>query len=279
MRGMIKLIITIITIVAICLITLVGCSDTVENIDMPGDQPEEDSEDENVIITVAIFDFPPYMNVDGDEYTGPAIDVLREVFYRIGYIENEDYKIVVYPWVRTLDMLRTGDLDMAADILDTPERREYLDYSNEYHTIEQMVFITPKDSDIDYDGNLDSISYLTFGTLRGFRYSPEFNQAVSDGLIKVDESENPHANIEKMLVGRIEIIIEVKAVAQAVLIELDAVDEVKILDPPLQENYSYFGFSKASKLKDLRDLFDEKLRELREDGTEEEIYAKYFGRE
>jgi len=272
-----KLIYMVILIISILLI-ISGCNTAPESSDsIANDNIQENkNKDESSMLKVAVFDFPPYMFISDDSITGPSIDVLKEAMMRVGYVENEDYQIVVYPWVRTLEMARSGDIDIIGQILRSEERFEYLDYSNEHHAVEQMVFITQKDSDITYDGNLSKMSHLTFGTILGFKYGEEFDKAISDGIVKVDPSNSPQDNIEKLILGRVDIVLEVKLVALSILKEKEAQDQIKILNPPHLDNYSYFGFSKVKNHKDLRDQIDQALLELRKDGTEAEIYSRYF---
>ena len=121
--------------------------------------------EENNMLLVAVFDFPPYMNVSEEEISGPSIDILHEVFSRLDYEENVDYRLVVYPWIRTLELAKVGEIDIVAQILKRPERMEYLDYTNEYHADEQLVFITLKDRDINFDGTLETLKPYTIGTM------------------------------------------------------------------------------------------------------------------
>jgi len=248
--------------------------DTSEIID-PDINTSESHENDSVL-SVAIFNFPPYINVLEEEINGPSISILHEIFNRLGYVEHIDYELVEYPFPRILELLKTGEIDIVTQIMKTPERLDYLDYTNEYHAQEQLVFITFKDKNIDFDGNLNNLHNLVIGSVRGASNGPVIDQAVSDGILSIDTSKDSTANVTKLLAGRVDIIIDIKAVAEANLVNMDQLSEVRFVDPPIINNYSYIAFSKTNNLTDLRDQFDETLKDIHEDGTEKQIYFDYY---
>ncbi len=73
--------------------------------------------------------WPPYnFNVDG-EPTGFSIDYMRLLAAQAGL----DVEFVSGPsWNEFLDMMRSGDLDVMLNIVDTPVRREYLLFTTPY---------------------------------------------------------------------------------------------------------------------------------------------------
>jgi ABC-type amino acid transport substrate-binding protein len=73
--------------------------------------------------------WPPYnFNVDG-EPTGFSIDYMRLVAERAGF----EIDFVSGPdWNEFLDMMRSGDLDVMLNIVDTPARREFLLFTEPY---------------------------------------------------------------------------------------------------------------------------------------------------
>ena len=75
------------------------------------------------------MDWPPYnFNVDG-EPTGFSIDYMRLLAEQAGL----EIEFVSGPsWNDFLNMMRSGDLDVMLNIVDTPGRREFLLFTGPY---------------------------------------------------------------------------------------------------------------------------------------------------
>ena len=82
--------------------------------------------------------WPPYnFNVDG-EPTGFSIDYMRLLAKQVGlqveFVSGPD-------WNEFLDMMRSGDLDVMLNIVDTPERREFLLFTSPYSITSPVLAI------------------------------------------------------------------------------------------------------------------------------------------
>jgi PAS domain S-box-containing protein len=82
--------------------------------------------------------WPPYnFNVDG-EPTGFSIDYMRLLAKQAGlqveFVSGPD-------WNEFLDMMRSGDLDVMLNIVDTPERREFLLFTSPYSITSPVLAI------------------------------------------------------------------------------------------------------------------------------------------
>ena len=75
------------------------------------------------------MDWPPYnFNVDG-EPSGFSIDYMRLLAEQAGL----EIEFVSGPsWSEFLDMMRSGDLDVMLNIVDTPARREFFLFTGPY---------------------------------------------------------------------------------------------------------------------------------------------------
>jgi len=83
-------------------------------------------------------DWPPYnFNVDG-EPSGFSIDYMRLLAEQAGL----EVEFVSGPtWNEFLDMMRSGDLDVMLNIVETPARREYLLYTDPYAVTSPVIAV------------------------------------------------------------------------------------------------------------------------------------------
>jgi polar amino acid transport system substrate-binding protein len=83
-------------------------------------------------------------------------------------------------------------------------------------------------------------------------------------------------NIEKLLNGRIDILLDNEYAVLSYLSSKNMESEVVALEPALDETVTYLGFSKKASLIDLREKYDVVISEMRADGTIDAILARYF---
>jgi len=72
-----------------------------------------------------------------------------------------------------------------------------------------------------------------------------------------------------------DLIVNIVAVGEKAIDDLGYSDMIEPLEPYINSEDSYIAFSKVNNLKELRDLYDETIRKMHEDGTIEAIYNKY----
>ncbi len=100
--------------------------------------------------------FAPYEWVDKHgHYVGRSADYMRLIEQRLG-IQFEIIKDK--PWADILVMAKQGKLDMIADAVDTPERREYLHFSQVYSSNPNIII---NDASHNYIGSLKNLYHKT----------------------------------------------------------------------------------------------------------------------
>ncbi len=71
--------------------------------------------------------FPPFGAItDNQQYIGFTADIMQMISYRLGftfYIEKEA------SWEETIELAKKGQIDMIAALVDTPQRRDYLQFT------------------------------------------------------------------------------------------------------------------------------------------------------
>ena len=71
--------------------------------------------------------FPPFGTItNNQQYIGFTADIMQMISYRLGftfYIEKDA------PWAETIEMAKSGRIDMIAALVNTPQRQEYLQFT------------------------------------------------------------------------------------------------------------------------------------------------------
>lgn len=159
------------------------------------------------------------------------------------------------------------------------ERTEYLIYSSESHReIDWNFFIRKEDKNKYSFDNFEDLKGLRIGFTRGQSYSSEFLNAVQNGIFEIDEVVREELQMPKLLAGRIDM---VPLSTQSTLLtakDEGYLDKITYLPKPLKSEKYYNTFVKKSNYPDLETLikrYDQILREMKKDGTLENIRQKY----
>lgn len=244
---------------------------TTEEPETAAPEPEMKASYKERTIQVGTMHYPPFEIVDNGAYKGPGMEVLMAALDYLGY----DYVVKDYPWARMLDSMETGELDMMIDAYITPERQGFMYYSQiPYGTFPQALYAL-KDSNISFDGDLNSLKDYTVGVTRGYSYGTNFDTAMNNQVFTSDESDTVQSLFEKLAGGRVDLAADTYYSGQATLPEMGLEDKVVLVEPFFDSLYSYVVFSKANDLEPLRDEYDDALRALIANGTMKEIFDKY----
>ena len=216
------------------------------------------------------LEFPPleYAGPDG-QAQGIAVEIVRKVMTHLGHEVN----VSVLPWARALEMTRSGGADAIFTAYKNPEREKFLDYSKGVLAPQIVALYVPRDSAIAYDGDLMKLKDMRIGVVSTISYGKKF-----DGLrdkLKVDRAESLESSLKKLLAGRVDVVISNVYVADSEIKKLGLGDQLKRLSPHVQSVDSFIAFSKAKGLSTLRDSFDQELGKLIQDGSYDNIMAKY----
>ena len=230
-------------------------------------------------LTVAIFYshvcFSQELNVsivtDIEKQDGYLVKITEEAFRRVGYEVIIEY----LPWKRALIMtMEQGRYDVLLGAYHTLERAEKMAYSEPIGRVEISI-LTKTSSGITYKSIKDLEAY-SIGHINGASVNPQFDQAVNEYL-NVEYVSNAEQNIEKLVRGRIDLLIDKKRNLQDIIAREYAanVDDLEFLEPPLEVDFFYNAFPKSrvgfeQKLSD----FNKGLQMMADDGTLDRVSEK-----
>ena len=205
--------------------------------------------------------FPPFEFTDGDKYVGFDVDLSEAIAKKLGL--KMEFKSMGFDAL--IPAVQSGDIDMiAAGINATPEREKALDFSDVY--FDQGGFITVVRKDNSTIHNMDELAGKTIGVQIGTV------PAIPNTTVKEMDS---NANIfMELKAGTIDGAIIDNAVAMYYL-KQGADKDLKLVGEPTKAPGTVLGVKKGNK--ELQDAVNKALKELKEDGTYQKIYDKWFG--
>ena len=247
--------------VLFCLAVLsAACADQTKTADPDANLP---------VIVVGTDTYPPFDYLDSDgNPTGIDVELAQEAFRRMGY--RVEFSFI--NWEDKKDLLESGQVDCLWDCFSMDGRENDYRWAGPYMISRQVVAVMP-DSDIQTPADLAGKTIAVQSTTK-----PE--------SILLDGSEPRIPEIRSLLsVQKRELIYTYlsKGYADAVAAHETSVQqfmadfgvEFRILDEPLQ----VVGLGAAFALNDDRGLdtqLNAVMDEMRADGTEREILAKYL---
>ena len=216
--------------------------------------------------TLLTLQYPPYAyeSEPSEEAQGLAIDMVREVFSRLGHT----VRIQLLPWPRVLWMIEHGEADGFFTTYRLPEREVWADYCREELAPQVVSLYALKSAPVSYSGDLAGLSSRIIGVVTKVSYGKRFDRAVQDGVLAhVVASLDGERNFRQLFAGRVELVASNREGAHYILARLGRQGEVVELKPPLDSVPSYMAFSRRRNLASLRDEVDRTLREMKADGT------------
>jgi len=224
------------------------------------------------VIKCTSLEFAPLIFVGSDKKpTGLAVDVVQQVLKKMGHT----LEVEIYPWARSLEMVKRGERDCIFTAYKTPEREEFLDFSKEVLIPQVISFYAKKGSSVKFTGDLESIKGQSVGVTNAISYGPKFDAA--KGKLKVDTVQTLDQNFQKLAMGRVDLVPSNLYTASFVLggTSKSLAKDIVEVAPPIETVSSYIGFSKKKSHAALRDKFDVELKKFFASGEFEPLLKKY----
>lgn len=224
-------------------------------------------------VYVVAPEYPPYQYTVDGKVQGIDYEIIKEAFKRTGHT----VKIEILPWTRALKTVQHGVADVLMAAYKTPEREVDFLYSKEPLIIQTVSLFKHKDLYLNYLGDFTQLADHRLGVRYKFSYGEEFDNAIESNLFpELEKSPDTITNIKKLVNDRLDIVAANKYGALHFLKELNKLDMAEELTPPIQEIPAYLLFTKKKDLGDIPAHFDIHLREMKADGTYQEIIDSYF---
>lgn len=221
------------------------------------------------LVVASSLDFPPFEFKEGDEILGFDIDLIQAIEEQMG----QDIIVKDVSWDRLLSSLAAGEVDMVVSQLTiTENRKEYFAFTDPYFESGEVI-VTAK----------GSAANLTSEDLAGKRvayqigtYSDVFAMTVQEefpttNLLAYDTVEQVFEAVEE---GRADAAIAPYAFTAYSLTKQGS-DKLQISSELLTSELSGIAVSKDNP--ELLDRLNKSLEIIKENGTYQLIYDKWFG--
>ncbi len=225
---------------------------------------------------VAVENIIPFSYEENGQIQGIDYEFILEISKRVGF----NPKIMLVPFKRGLHLLENGTADGSFQIYYKKERESFLIYSDiPMHYSNVSIYVRNDDNFIF--NKIEDLYGKKVGIQSGFFISPEFQKAVDEQKIVVDEAKECEMNLKKLVVGRIDCFISSSQIAMFYINNLGFQEKIKSL-PTLvvPEKGTYLALSKNGKnIKDKHDFIKKinvAMKEIIEDGTYDKIQNKYL---
>jgi len=219
-------------------------------------------------ITVITRNNPSCYYTYRDAPMGFEYDLAKAFSERLGV----QLKIITPQWEGLLKTLDNGLGDfIAAGLIVTPNRRELIDFSDPYLTIEQVVVTHTRNSQVR---NLEDLAGKTIHVRRASSYEERLSELKSGGLdikIALHDDMPTEELIEMVATREIEFTVANSNVA---LLNRRYYPDIRIAFPIAEPQALGWAVKKGEKklLAEMNKFF----QEIKEDGTLDRIYQKYF---
>lgn len=215
------------------------------------------------VVRVGTGDWVPY--VDQRREDGGALSrLVRDIFKAAGY----QVEFVYYPWDRNLLMLEHGNLDAVMPYI-CNNARQRVSTCSDAMVKGEVVLFQRKDRTLDWQ-HVEDLKAFRIATTLGYSYGPQFDAAVQNGQLQVQQSGKEDTGFRLLELGRVDFHPQDRAVGYAMLRRLFTPEaRAAITHHPrlLNTEPLHLLFRKGDARADrLREAFNAGLRRLAESG-------------
>ncbi|MFC0524264.1 transporter substrate-binding domain-containing protein [Pontibacillus salicampi] len=259
-----KMFMLIITILSISLLAACGNSGSTEG-ETSGDSGDGSSSEGETYTVATDANFKPFEFKDPDtgEMTGFDIELLQAIADEEGF--QVEFKTMKFAGL--LSGLQAGRYPIGiAGISITDERKEKMDFSDPYYD-SGLILMVPKDSDIQ---SIDDVDGKSVGTRQGSTSEEYLNNKTDATVESFPDIITAYMDVKN---GRLDAALYDLPNVQY-FVQQQGEGELKTVGDVLQGESYGIALPKDS---DLTETINSGLQTLKDNGTYDELYEKYFG--
>lgn len=224
-------------------------------------------------LQVATDGFRPVAYLENGHPAGALCDVLTEAARRAGL--SIDFHFL--PWARSMAETRAGRIDAIFPAFRTPERESILAFPEETLLEQSVNWFARADSRIEIGPDLKGARGHRIALVNRTSLGARFDQALKDGTFgEVETVPDTTSAVRTLTAGRVELIVGFDQGMWAEAEQLGVKDRIRELTPPVDQAPSFLAFTVARDMSAQSRAVDAALRSMKEDGTYQQILARYF---
>jgi ABC-type amino acid transport substrate-binding protein len=212
--------------------------------------------------------FPFYYTENG-ETKGFSVDILDYLEANSKY----DFEFIILPWPRAVYLVSEGQVDIILTLFKTPKREKMYHFIEPSYANEVNQLFTLRDNELEFNGQLQQLAPYSIGTVRGYSYGEDFDQASYLNKLPVLTEEV----LLKLLLGRrIDILISNPLVFNQIIFKKNVSNEVKAIDPYLSLIPVYMALTKKRKdSQEINKTIGKLIQQLKVSPYYQELLDKY----
>lgn len=227
-------------------------------------------------IVIASGEWPPFQGKN-IENNGFATELVRKAFANSGSKEKVNIKFKYFTWSRSLDFTRDGTTHATFLWSHKKDREKDFLYSDKLVDVSYVLFHLKK-TKLEWK-TVPDLKKFKIGITEGYSYGKEFDQAASEGVLKVSAVPKDLQNFKKLVAGRIDIFPnELNAGYELIKANFSAKERANLTHHPtaLRNAPHYLLFSKKYKeSQELLELFNRGLHKLKKTNEYNKIVGKF----
>lgn len=237
----------------------------------PAPSAEATSNEESKVVRIGAYGaHVPFNYMEGDELVGYEVDIWKEIAER----NNLELEYTISSDVAGLfTMLDTGKIDtILCQVSATEERAEKYDFSDPYMYSPGGWFINENSDDVN---SIEDLFGKSVGVIAGSVDIDMYNEADPEGKIEQVIYSNTAAAYEDVRLGRLDAV-GISIPQGSYLIKNGDVSGLKVSGYNGITETDIFPFLKGTN-EDLRQMANDTINDMREDGSLAELSIKWFG--
>ncbi|KTC62862.1 amino acid ABC transporter substrate-binding protein [Pseudomonas fluorescens ABAC62] len=209
----------------------------------------------------------PYVYEENGVMQGLDYETTVTVFQRLGVEVQWQF----LPWKRCLAMLEQGQADGVLDIFHSHDRDALLLYPGE--PLSQVEFVMFYANERPHPvQRLDDLRGLTVGTSPGYLYGEPFSDATS---FSREPAPSHEANLGKLLLGRIDLVITDRRVGQHLINARGMTDKVSLAPLVVSRQQQYLAVRRGAGMDLLVQRFAAELKRFKQEPAYAALSARY----
>lgn len=227
-------------------------------------------------ISLSYEHWPPYFDAQGEVPYGLEVDLIEAI------LAEADCSATWHDvnWKRSLQFLKSGELDGMTGASITEERRQFARFTVPYRKEVFSIFVHKSDGD-DFPGtDLREVvgKMSTVGLVRGFYAGPELEAVLNDEQLsrKISYTHTDTLNFKQLLAGRLDAVISDRLVGFEIARELNAGAAVQLHPLSVHENDVHIMLSRKSVSPATVQRLNEAIARLQRTGDLERIVHRYL---
>ncbi len=218
-------------------------------------------------------DYPPVSWAQGEELTGLAPAVARQLFTELGYTLRLD---LLGNWKRCLQEVQAGNADIVVAAYRISRRERYLAFSKQHIIADPLVLFVHRSQGPRFQ-SLDDLKGKTVGLLLGDSFGEQFDRFVQQHN-RIEYVSQGRQNFAKLALQRIDFMPLGRLSGSLQSRKLGYHDQITPTAWEIDTEFYYLAVGQHSGLSRHLPLINQRLSQMHRDGTIKRLRRQYSER-